>query len=321
MRLNDKNSLASLIRARLDERFVVVARPEHPYLDEPPDLLIGGEGLLTAIFSPNARERRAPRLLRARLIAARLALPDNTRCVFLQPEEVLKVRDVRDQDSTEAQDVEKYAKQEFDVTISVLDTAALVDAARDDTLRVRRQSELSEQRFLAARKSAIALTLSQIARRKDSNSRIFDAQRITAESPIKSVLSQLASPGTPFRPGISGVGAWPRHARMQPYHRGDQMLMWATADRGLSLAIRTSLLNEFILDAGVPYATSKSVPIVFLEQGIELLSLETTAAASLAGLAIGPANNPGLVEKFIELTDVAKSRRLTRADLTDWLGD
>lgn len=99
--------------------------------------------------------------------------------------------------------------------------------------------------------------------------------------------------------------------------------MWADTDAGLSLAIRTSFLNEFNLDAGVPYIASKSMPIVFMEtttpDGVDLES--RMRAASLAGLAIGPAGQPELVEAFIELTKVAQQRRLGRADLVSWLAD
>jgi hypothetical protein len=83
MRLQEIVGLAKRIQQQLGDRFVVLARPEHPYLLAPPDLLIGGEGLLTAVFSPKVAEARSPRLLRARLIAGRLALAEHARCILL----------------------------------------------------------------------------------------------------------------------------------------------------------------------------------------------------------------------------------------------
>ena len=55
MRSYNTEKFAKKLRSQLGERFVVVARPESPYLISPPDLLIGGEGLLTAAFVPAKR--------------------------------------------------------------------------------------------------------------------------------------------------------------------------------------------------------------------------------------------------------------------------
>jgi hypothetical protein len=37
---------------------VIAAAPDHPILIEGPDLLIGGEGILVAVYMPKAGDRR-----------------------------------------------------------------------------------------------------------------------------------------------------------------------------------------------------------------------------------------------------------------------
>ena len=61
----------------------VVSSPDHPLLLSPADLLVGGDGWITAIFLPHARERRNPRRLADRLLLNRLALPAHTRCLLI----------------------------------------------------------------------------------------------------------------------------------------------------------------------------------------------------------------------------------------------
>src|SRR5713101_8321070 len=61
----------------------VVSSPDHPLLLRPADLLVGGDGWITAVFLPHARERRDPRRLADRLLLNRLALPARTRCLLI----------------------------------------------------------------------------------------------------------------------------------------------------------------------------------------------------------------------------------------------
>lgn len=67
----------------LPEHFVVVLRPDVPNLLRGPDLIIGGEGRLFAIFKFQAAEQQSPDRLLVRLALARLALPRHTQCVLL----------------------------------------------------------------------------------------------------------------------------------------------------------------------------------------------------------------------------------------------
>jgi hypothetical protein len=77
--------LANRLTADLDSRFVVVPSPDHPEIMFGPDVLIGGNGRLTALFRIQSREGR--QLLMARVVAARLGLPAGARLIALvEPE-------------------------------------------------------------------------------------------------------------------------------------------------------------------------------------------------------------------------------------------
>lgn len=70
-------AIVARLQRELGGAFHVVHRPDHPMLLSGPDVLIGGEGKLTAILSIGAREPTSGLL--ARITAARLALPSTTR--------------------------------------------------------------------------------------------------------------------------------------------------------------------------------------------------------------------------------------------------
>src|SRR5271167_3643956 len=129
MRLQEKVSLAKRVREQLGEGFVVLAQPEHPYLLAPPDLLIGGEGLLTAVFSPNSAENRTPRLLGARLVAARLALPEHARCVLLGTEEFIDRAG-----SGAGRTGTVLSEGNFEIVLSIDDPRGLADMAANNTI-------------------------------------------------------------------------------------------------------------------------------------------------------------------------------------------
>ena len=87
--MNSRNT--TLERACLDLRnslgasTLVVKRPDHPYLFSAPDILVAGEGRLAAFFLPSSRDNKNYDDLRARLIAARIALPNGTTTVLVLP--------------------------------------------------------------------------------------------------------------------------------------------------------------------------------------------------------------------------------------------
>src|SRR5262245_40931746 len=75
--------LASSLQTRLPRQFIVSLRPDHPHLLDSPDIIVGGRGILSALFVPKVGELRNPEILLARLIGSRLAFPRNVRCFLV----------------------------------------------------------------------------------------------------------------------------------------------------------------------------------------------------------------------------------------------
>ena len=74
---------AAALRADLPSSYEVAPRPDHPFLLDGPDLLVGGNGILTAFFEPKREEMVRPDVLLVRLALTRLALPQHCRCVLI----------------------------------------------------------------------------------------------------------------------------------------------------------------------------------------------------------------------------------------------
>ncbi|MGH9763151.1 MAG: hypothetical protein ACREAC_20180, partial [Blastocatellia bacterium] len=99
---------------------VVSVRPDHPHLFAGPDIIVGGQGSLAAIFVPMQREQRNPDRILARLTASRLALPEHTRCLaFLDDRPPLNAATLRNFDEV------FYAKDERNLVKFVSDPKAL----------------------------------------------------------------------------------------------------------------------------------------------------------------------------------------------------
>lgn len=63
--------------------FIVVGAPDHPLLLRPADVIVGGRSSLTAVMTPTVHEARRPEIFEARLTLNMMALPPNTKFVFV----------------------------------------------------------------------------------------------------------------------------------------------------------------------------------------------------------------------------------------------
>jgi hypothetical protein len=77
------NHLASGLERVLPTGFLVSRHPNHPYLFAGPDLLIGGDSKLCALFVAKRREISRVDGLLARLTASRLSFPEHMRCAVV----------------------------------------------------------------------------------------------------------------------------------------------------------------------------------------------------------------------------------------------
>jgi len=73
-----RRAIAKTVGEEIPTSYVIATAPDHPLLIEGPDILIGGEGNLVAVFTPKASERADDDRLLARFILCRLALRSGT---------------------------------------------------------------------------------------------------------------------------------------------------------------------------------------------------------------------------------------------------
>jgi hypothetical protein len=84
--LDKRKSVFRKLKGELENSYLVINAPDHPLLLRGPDLIVGSEAGLLAVFLPHAAEIRDVSLLETRLTLSRLALPGNT-CTVLSTSE------------------------------------------------------------------------------------------------------------------------------------------------------------------------------------------------------------------------------------------
>ena len=73
--------IASQLQKILGDKIIIVPRPDHPVLLSSPDILVGGNGKLTAIFCISRSTKSS--FLKAKLVSARLAFPVTARMIAI----------------------------------------------------------------------------------------------------------------------------------------------------------------------------------------------------------------------------------------------
>jgi hypothetical protein len=78
-----RREIADYLRRTSDGNSVVVVAPDHPLVMRSVDVLVGGPSGVTAIVMSSAEEVRRPHLLQSRLTLNKVALPPETRFVYV----------------------------------------------------------------------------------------------------------------------------------------------------------------------------------------------------------------------------------------------
>ncbi|ANK87409.1 MULTISPECIES: hypothetical protein [unclassified Rhizobium] len=78
-----RKSLEKSLARSLGSDFITVTSPDHPLVLRSTDILIGGRAGLTAIMFATEAEKRQSRYFRSRLVLNKLALPQETRFIFV----------------------------------------------------------------------------------------------------------------------------------------------------------------------------------------------------------------------------------------------
>lgn len=233
------NQVIIRLRRELDGSFHVVARPDHPMLLSGPDLLIGGEGRLTAALLLDGKE--SEKSLLARITATRLAMPSTTRLLALLTEDTEPPPQILDH---------------FDSSASERDWQEIQFYATSDARPKVDQAALSESKRKHTEKYAFAMLLTTLRRKHE----------LTTVEP-ETVIRELANTGRSDPVGSTKMPQlrWPSTrvqgayvASLSSRHKPVQQLRTLCS---------TGLVDSYALDTGIPYQKSDSnLNVLLIEQ-------------------------------------------------------
>jgi hypothetical protein len=236
-----RSTLAALLRRELPSEYIVVPGPDHPLLLQDADILAGGAGILTGLFTPSAAERHQPRLLRSRLILNRLALPLRTRCVLvIEPED----SDIAKQFDLDFDEIVEWHRRREVVRIA---GSRLLDEVRTD---------LSDSAFYAQRQFSSAMTVMRLVARIGKvpfTSAFGDAMPESRR--LRTTRSQRGRPRIMWETSSTGYGV-----PLQEFAGYDP-------DRQIMRRLITNQTERlYSLDHGVPYPRGGRPGIAMVEE-------------------------------------------------------
>ena len=257
----------------LPEHYVVVLRPDVPNLLRGPDLVIGGEGRLFAIFKFQAAEQRSPDRLLVRLALTRLALPRHTLCVLLW-------RSERADGETAA-----IIATHFHSLISEDSPAVLVDHLLTSDIGRRTQQDLGDIQGRQYQRAAAMMSLSTDWLREAFPGWPSEEASQTREQPVPD--GDRVAPGMVRVPGDlveaihSSTGKHYQPVRAHSWFRGTETVFRILVEHedvilgaasGARLTARLARFNERLLlrtatlDNGVPYRHTVTQNLLFVDR-------------------------------------------------------
>lgn len=285
MRRQEHTLLRQLIQASALRSFSHVFGPDHPLLFRGPDLLLGNQQTLTGIFVPNAAEQRNPAHLIARLIATRLAYPNEMRCVLLAFKEY------------------PYGDltKDFDGWFTLQDRH-LIDFLADNSPR-RREKMSPEMRQRAMKRFDQALRGTAFSFRLQRRSRRENPERSTSIS--ARLLSRLKS-DLPTAPSVESSGYRLRPTSRYIWNQTPIVVTESerhqTVLRRIKSTSEIQYLDDFQLDNGTPHFRGQANFAVFVSpRGAEVFdpSSKTSLASAFAGITFAPTDDPAELDEFV----------------------
>lgn len=229
-----RTTIIDRLRREIRGSFQVVARPDHPMLLSGPDLLIGGEGKLTAVIKVGKRDSAS--VIAARTMAIRLAMPSNTR-LYACIADGAKLSD--------------QIAWNFDEIADALETGwtNLVRYAVSDASPRTNKAALIEIKQQHSEKFALAMLFTKLRRQ-------HVAEHVSTEGVIRKLLG-----ANPSKPESSG-----RH-RPMAHLQGAYVTALTSRPKPvdqLRLICNIGLVESYQLDNGVPYPRADSALNVLL---------------------------------------------------------
>jgi len=277
--------------------FRQVIGPDHPLLFKGPDVLISAPGNIAALFVPTRAERKNAAHLGARLIATRLAYPQETRCVLVRNDENLEESFVHD----------------FDAQISLSDPFANRQIAfPEGGAKPALPDQLWEETVFRFDQALRASLLSYKWRHRYSEG--------PGAAPDTDRWRQLGS--VLQHRSLADFRDRTLRQRGRYSFREVSVVISRSQNRSALLqraktAAELQFISDFGLDNGIPYRrSSHDIAIFVSSRWSETFNENSKAvvASAFAGIAIAPSEDPAIVETFIE--KMPKLRRPSHRD--DW---
>ncbi len=276
--MTNARQLENNLQRSLGSGYVVVAQPDHPLLLVGPDILIGGEGHTTAVFlaGPTAR----PKMLRAKLIASRLALPTNTRTVLVGSDQVVDHPDSRGNfdeilgGRAPERFLERYIRGD---AVTKVDGVQLLEIKR-------RQQKIFSKAFLEAKMRQYVDLDSGVSK---------ELIRVLKESAL-GIGEQPLSIGNRYSPRKHGVyfqGSWVLSLSARKENARNLKHLWAS-----------NLAEDFVLDTGIPFSSLNSLSVMLADGWPRYPGdpQKLLRAYAFSGYVLSAASSVDEVKKLIE---------------------
>ena len=241
----NKQGVIQQIIAMLSDKFRVTVRPDHPFLLNGPDLLVGGDGFLCACFIHVSKAGDHPTDLLVRLATSRLALPSHTFCVLVT-------------DANTNFRTEKFIQQ-FDEVVLPDEASQLINTRPQKEARLvkdlRRVHEVVSKRASALLKMSAEFTSGRINPAPQRVLRNFRDKFFGHPAVVPSWIEPRAS-----RKSTTVIESNGRIAA--ELHFGNGLAVRAALQPLLGYALRL----DFEMDTGVPYPKFRGVNTLFVDK-------------------------------------------------------
>lgn len=279
-------AIAKSIQRTISSSFQVVSRPDHPLLLSGPDLLIGGEGKITAVFLIQKAVRQPQ--LRARITASRLALPAETRILALV-------------DDNSGPMPNSLLSNFDEIFVGKNDARAIsVFASTDTRSKVNKQDLLNSKR----RHSILFATALQIA--------ILRHKHSMAIQPSLLILKELEARTNRQTQDVDRK--WQRRKEVEVNGSNVSSLRGgSTMVSDLRSAWQSGLNAKYTLDTGVPYADMNSQPSILLAEEWPTMKIDPEKpirASAFSGWIIAQPTNSDEIEQLIERVQTVTRKRI-----------
>ena len=283
--------LVSTLERRLPKEFIVSVRPDHPHLLESPDIIVGGRGVLSAIFVPKARELQNPEILLARLIGSRLAFPSEIRC-FLTATPLI------------ADDFSLAVSEHFDRSFELTDLIHLIESIQEIEGREISRSVPAQIRNQARNRYQLLFNVANLRHRirpigANPRELLISLRDRVPHEDFDLMALPLAFPWSVLKT---------RRPKDSLNYRGCEIATVSLIRQRINFEVLTelctySLTRSYGLDRGIPYIGREINPNILLvnrwpEEGQD--PLKAVRAAAFAGWALTAAETP---EEIVSLTD------------------